>query len=93
MDAGDDLSDPITLVTDPAKSVNNPNNPTIAAGFTFLGQFLDRAKRSLRRAAPLPRGTTMKWPHPYHGSAAHRRAIRRLRSSHHTVAVAVMGSL
>ncbi len=41
MDPGDDLSDPITLITDPAKSVHNPNNPTITAGFTFLGQFLD----------------------------------------------------
>jgi len=41
MDAGDDLSDPITLITDPAKSVNNPNNPTMTAGFTFLGQFID----------------------------------------------------
>ena len=41
MDAGDDLSDPITLITDPAKSANNPDNPTITAGFTFLGQFID----------------------------------------------------
>jgi Animal haem peroxidase len=41
MDPGDDLSDPITLITDPAKSLNNPNNPTSTAGFTFLGQFLD----------------------------------------------------
>jgi Animal haem peroxidase len=41
MDANDDLSDPITLITDPAKSVNNPDNPAITAGFTFLGQFLD----------------------------------------------------
>ncbi len=41
MDAADDLSDPITLITDPAKSVNNPDNPAITAGFTFLGQFLD----------------------------------------------------
>jgi Animal haem peroxidase len=41
MDPADDLSDPITLITDPAKSANNPNNPTITAGFTFLGQFLD----------------------------------------------------
>jgi hypothetical protein len=41
MDAGDDLSDPITLITDPAKSANNPDNPTMAAGFTFFGQFLD----------------------------------------------------
>ncbi|MBA3245059.1 MAG: peroxidase, partial [Actinobacteria bacterium] len=41
MDAGDDLSDPVTLITDPAKSADNPNNPTMTAGFTFLGQFLD----------------------------------------------------
>jgi hypothetical protein len=41
MDPGDDLSDPITLITDPAKSVDNPDNPTSTAGFTFLGQFLD----------------------------------------------------
>jgi hypothetical protein len=41
MDAGDDLSDPITLITDPAKSVDNPDNPALTAGFTFLGQFVD----------------------------------------------------
>src|SRR5215207_3222494 len=41
MDAGDDLSDPIGLITDPAKSVNNPDNPVNTAGFTFFGQFLD----------------------------------------------------
>ena len=41
MNAGDDLSDPLTLITDPAKSANNPNNPALTAGFTFLGQFLD----------------------------------------------------
>ena len=41
MDANDDLSDPITLITDPSKSVDNPDNPTMTAGFTFLGQFLD----------------------------------------------------
>ena len=41
MDAGDDLSDPITLITDPAKSLHNPDNPAMTAGFTFLGQFLD----------------------------------------------------
>ncbi|MER7072485.1 heme peroxidase family protein [Terrabacter sp. NPDC000476] len=41
MDPGDDLSDPVTLITDPAKSVRNPNNPTMTAGFTFVGQFLD----------------------------------------------------
>ncbi len=27
MDPGDDLSDPITLITDSAKSAHNPNNP------------------------------------------------------------------
>jgi len=41
MDAGDDLSDPIALITDPARSVDNPDNPTLSAGFTFVGQFLD----------------------------------------------------
>jgi Animal haem peroxidase len=41
MDAGDDLSDPITLITDPAKSAHNPDNPALPAGFTFLGQFID----------------------------------------------------
>src|SRR3954464_8324980 len=41
MDPDDDLSDPITLITDPAKSAHNPNNATMTAGFTFLGQFLD----------------------------------------------------
>jgi hypothetical protein len=41
MDANDDLSDPITLITDPAKSEHNPNNPTLTAGMTFLGQFID----------------------------------------------------
>jgi hypothetical protein len=41
MDPADDLSDPVTLITDPAKSANNPNNPRLTAGFTFLGQFLD----------------------------------------------------
>jgi hypothetical protein len=41
MDADDDLSDPIALITDPSKSIHNPDNPTMTAGFTFLGQFLD----------------------------------------------------
>jgi hypothetical protein len=41
LDAGDDLSDPISLITDPAKSLNNPDNPAMSAGFTFLGQFID----------------------------------------------------
>lgn len=42
MDAGDDLAaGPTELITDPAKSANNPNNPALSAGMTFLGQFLD----------------------------------------------------
>ena len=41
MDAKDDLSDPVSLITDPAKSARNPDNPAMAAGFTFLGQFID----------------------------------------------------
>jgi hypothetical protein len=41
MDPGDDLSDPITLITDPAKSAHNPDNTELTAGFTFLGQFID----------------------------------------------------
>ncbi len=40
MDAQDALKDgPIKLITDP--SPDNPDNPTLTAGFTFLGQFLD----------------------------------------------------
>jgi len=37
MDANDDLSDPIKLITDAARSLHNPDNPTMTAGFTFLG--------------------------------------------------------
>lgn len=41
MDAGDDLAaGPVRLITDPALSVNNPNNPGHTAGTTFFGQFL-----------------------------------------------------
>jgi hypothetical protein len=29
------------LINDPALNVNNPNNPALTAGMTFLGQFLD----------------------------------------------------
>ena len=29
------------LITDPALNANNPNNPALTAGMTFLGQFLD----------------------------------------------------
>jgi hypothetical protein len=41
MDPKDDLSDPVGLIINPAKNVENPNNPNLTAGITFLGQFLD----------------------------------------------------
>jgi hypothetical protein len=41
MDANDNLSDPVALITNPALSANNPNNPEMTAGMTFLGQFVD----------------------------------------------------
>ncbi|HZA31878.1 MAG TPA: peroxidase family protein, partial [Propionibacteriaceae bacterium] len=41
MDADDDLTDPIALITNPALSSNNADNPRLSAGMTFLGQFLD----------------------------------------------------
>ena len=42
MDAMDDLTQgPVKLITVPALSNGNPNNPRLTAGMTFLGQFLD----------------------------------------------------
>ena len=41
MDAQDDVDDPVALITEPPHSLANPNNPTMSAGMTFLGQFLD----------------------------------------------------
>ena len=42
LDAKDDLAaGPVLLITDPSKSVNNPDNPTHTAGTTFMGQFMD----------------------------------------------------
>lgn len=42
MDAKDDLTaHPRDLITNPALSVNNRDNPSMTAGMTFLGQFLD----------------------------------------------------
>lgn len=41
MDPKDDLDDPVGLIVNPAKNVENPNNPNLTAGITFLGQFLD----------------------------------------------------
>ncbi|MEO5611028.1 MAG: heme peroxidase family protein [Ornithinibacter sp.] len=41
MDAQDDLSNAVALITSPASSLHNPDNPALTAGFTFLGQFID----------------------------------------------------
>ena len=42
IDALDNLTDPIQSITNPAVfSPNNPDNPTMTAGVTFFGQFLD----------------------------------------------------
>ena len=42
MDAKDKLSEgSVKLITEAALSETNPNNPTLPAGFTFMGQFLD----------------------------------------------------
>lgn len=42
MDAKDDLTkSPQELIINPALSAKNSDNPTLTAGFTFLGQFLD----------------------------------------------------
>ena len=42
MDAADKLDHhPIELITNPALFDKNPDNPTMSAGMTFLGQFLD----------------------------------------------------
>ena len=42
LDAKDALDQgPILLITNPALSENNPNNPNHTAGTTFMGQFMD----------------------------------------------------
>ena len=42
LDAQDQLSaGPVALITNPALSANNPDNPTHTAGTTFMGQFID----------------------------------------------------
>jgi hypothetical protein len=42
LDANDDLSQgPVALITNPALSINNPDNVTHTAGTTFMGQFMD----------------------------------------------------
>jgi len=42
MDAKDEIKEgPIKLITEPQLSKNNPDNPKMTAGMTFLGQFID----------------------------------------------------
>lgn len=42
LDAQDLLSDPVQSITNPSVfSPNNPDNPSMTAGMTFVGQFLD----------------------------------------------------
>jgi hypothetical protein len=42
LDANDDLAaGPVELITNPALSINNPDNPTHTAGTHFFGQFMD----------------------------------------------------
>jgi hypothetical protein len=62
LDAQDNLSDPIQSITNPAVfSPNNPDNPNLTAGMTFLGQFLDHDitfdKKSLLNANVAPTQT------------------------------------
>jgi hypothetical protein len=62
LDAKDALAQgPVRLITDPALSANNPNNPLHTAGTTFVGQFLDHDMTfdtSSRLGYPTPpRGT------------------------------------
>jgi hypothetical protein len=58
MDAKDPLHEgPINLIINPALSANNPDNPSLTAGVTFLGQFLDHDltfDTASRLAVPTP---------------------------------------
>lgn len=61
-DARDNLSDPVRSILNPAVfSPNNPDNPNMSAGMTFLGQFLDHDitfdKKSLLNANAAPMAT------------------------------------
>ncbi|MDB5746279.1 MAG: Myeloperoxidase, thyroid peroxidase, cyclooxygenase catalytic domain [Massilia sp.] len=61
-DARDNLSDPIGSILNPAVfSPNNPDNPNMSAGMTFLGQFLDHDltfdKKSILNANASPMAT------------------------------------
>jgi hypothetical protein len=62
IDAGDNLTDPIQSILNPAVfSPNNPDNPNMTAGITFLGQFLDHDitfdKKSILNANASPMQT------------------------------------
>jgi len=63
IDALDNLTDPVQSITNPNEfSPNNPDNPNMTAGVTFLGQFLDHDITLDPRSALLersdPRTTT-----------------------------------
>lgn len=62
IDAGDNLTDPIQSILNPSVfSPNNPDNPNMTAGMTFLGQFLDHDitfdRRSILNANANPMAT------------------------------------
>ena len=77
MDAGDDLSDPVTLITDPAKSAHNPNNPTLHGGVHVPGP-VPRSRHDLRPdvepGPPAGSGVDPQLPHP---GARPRQRLRR----------------
>lgn len=66
LDANDPLEvGPIRLITEPELSPNNTDNPTITAGNTFVGQFLDHdltrdGGSRLGRPEPLDRSTNLR---------------------------------
>jgi hypothetical protein len=62
IDAGDKLTDPVQSILNPSVfSPNNPDNPNMTAGMTFLGQFLDHDitfdKKSILNANASPMQT------------------------------------
>lgn len=68
IDAQDNLTDPVQSVINPAVfSPNNPDNPTMTAGVTFFGQFLDHditldSKSQLLQPANPKRTTNFRTP-------------------------------
>jgi len=66
LDANDPLEvGPVRLITEPQLSPNNTDNPTITAGNTFVGQFLDHdltrdGGSRLGRPEPLDRSTNLR---------------------------------